>query len=454
MEKRRSIKLYTLLVKYVFTLGISILLTIIIWIVIINFLIGKGFIYSADTGEKEAKKSAVQLEKAGYFDVTLVSSFCNYVLLSQKGAVIQTNMSKKALEAAENFYATGYNRSGKYHITAQLGDEVCILQYEFRTLYYNDSLNEWLPDFQKILLIGMPLSIIMLFILVTAYYGRKLKYCLEPLNMAVKQLSEGELDLNIPISGIQEFNDVLRSIDHLRTELKDSMIEKWKMEQERLVQISALVHDLKTPLTVISGNAELLAETAKTDEQILCSNTIIKNVQQTRDYVNKLREVSKEGPILELSKNTVRAHVFIDEMRRSVQEICKVNKRRLEFHSELVSSLMIDNVSIIRSIDNIVENGCRYTNEGGVIHVHIYEKDKEQIIEVEDSGPGFKEEALKHGLDLFYTENENRNPSGHSGIGLAYAKRIARAHNGDVKLMNSEQGHGMVLFCMKCQRES
>ena len=69
------------------------------------------------------------------------------------------------------------------------------------------------------------------------------------------------MDFQTSQSTIKEFNQVLSGLDHMRVALRESLMENWKAEQDKQNQISALTHDLKTPLTVARGNAELLAMT-------------------------------------------------------------------------------------------------------------------------------------------------------------------------------------------------
>ena len=84
---------------------------------------------------------------------------------------------------------------------------------------------------------------------------------------ALEQIGDRNLDFKINYSGVREIDECLVALDDMRYALKTSLQKQWETEQEKSRQMSALAHDIKTPLTVVRGNSELLLETELTDEQ-------------------------------------------------------------------------------------------------------------------------------------------------------------------------------------------
>ncbi len=78
---------------------------------------------------------------------------------------------------------------------------------------------------------------------------------LSTLIFIANKVEQQELDFEISASGIKEVDAILLSLDHMRAALKDALESQWKTEQEKNRQVSALAHDLKTPLTLVRGNA-------------------------------------------------------------------------------------------------------------------------------------------------------------------------------------------------------
>lgn len=75
------------------------------------------------------------------------------------------------------------------------------------------------------------------------------------------QIGDRNLDFEINYSGVREIDECLVALDDMRYALKTSLQKQWETEQEKNRQMSALAHDIKTPLTVVRGNSELLLET-------------------------------------------------------------------------------------------------------------------------------------------------------------------------------------------------
>ena len=94
-------------------------------------------------------------------------------------------------------------------------------------------------------------------------------------------------------SNIKEFEDVLISFSHMKESLKASLEQQWKAEQTQKEQIAALAHDLKTPLTVIQGNADLICETELDKEQRLYAEYISSSSEQMQLYIRTLIDISR-----------------------------------------------------------------------------------------------------------------------------------------------------------------
>lgn len=134
-------------------------------------------------------------------------------------------------------------------------NEYVVLQYYIGAQYTNEWMNEHLPspDILLIVLIGSGWN----FSLSASdnQICQKLRLQLVPLFEATSEVAKQNLDFEVGHSNIKEFEDVLISFSHMKESLKASLEQQWKAEQMQKEQIAALAHDLKTPLTVIQGNA-------------------------------------------------------------------------------------------------------------------------------------------------------------------------------------------------------
>lgn len=128
---------------------------------------------------------------------------------------------------------------------------------------------------------------------------------LSPLFEATKQVAEQNLDSQVAHSKIKEFEDVLCAFADMKDNLKSSLEKQWEAEQIQKEQIAALAHDLKTPLTVIQGNIDLISETKLDAEQKLYAGYITESSEQMQSYIKLLIDISRAAVGYQLQKEKV-----------------------------------------------------------------------------------------------------------------------------------------------------
>ena len=218
------------------------------------------------------------------------------------------------------------------------------------------------------------------------------------------------------------------------------------MEHSRIAQTSALIHDLKTPLTVIDGNTQLLAETELTEEQREYVDAVLKNTAAAGEYLERLKKIAR-SPAKGAARKTAMSGEHVQaELLREAEELCRVYGLTVKGDKTELPELEAVWQDIKRAVLNIVRNAAEHTPRGGQIYLQFIWTAPWLEILVTDEGPGFTKKALRHGLEPMYTEAESRPQNGHMGIGLAFAQETARLHGGSVRLSNTEEGHGRVSF--------
>ncbi len=199
------------------------------------------------------------------------------------------------------------------------------------------------------------------------------------------------------------------------------------MEHARKEQIMALAHDLKTPLTLVRGNAELLYDTKLTKEQEELACYITKSSIQMQDYVGQLINITKNGYKTDMQKTSLCA-------------IKNIYFQKQESYS--ASYFMADKELLMRAFINIFANAMENTPKGGTIYLDISSQDNYIVFKTTDTGKGFSEEALKHATEQFYMEDKSRSSKQHSGIGLYMADLIIKQHKGKLLPTNSDRTKG------------
>lgn len=212
------------------------------------------------------------------------------------------------------------------------------------------------------------------------------------------------------------------------------------MEQQRSLELAALTHDLKTPLSIVSGNAELLAEDALTAAQRQNVEAILRGSQRLEDYVAQLRTMTATGPEGEGANETVEIRRLAEGWQSAGRGLCAAKQIIFRCGDVPAGSVTVHRVSLDRAVGNLLDNAVRYTPRGGEISLTLHAADGRLSVAVEDSGPGFSAEALAKGDQPFFTSDASRPQSGHLGLGLYFAARVARSCGGELRLSNTGRG--------------
>lgn len=214
-----------------------------------------------------------------------------------------------------------------------------------------------------------------------------------------------------------------------------------KNEQLRANLLRSISHDLRTPLTSISGNAGiLLAKETILDEAK--RNDLIKDIYDDSLWLINL--VENLLSVTRIEDGSMNLKMTIELMDEVISEALQhFNRSRIEhklvFHSsdEFIFA-KIDARLIVQVIINIVDNAIKYTPKDSTITISLSKVEKQVIVEIKDEGPGISDESKPHIFDMFYTDATKIADSRRSlGLGLALCKSIITVHNGEIKVSDN-----------------
>lgn len=425
-------------------------------VLIFSVLINTGYIYPANYAEQKINEEYESIRKADEVTEDMIPPLCHYVIFSLDGKKLSGNMAEEFLEIAWNTAKNG-KASGRYFykVISRPGEYV-VLQYSLTPQYSSAFLREHLIDPQRLLMIILILGTILIIIFPSIRFGKKMKVKMQPMMNAVGRIKERDLEYEVPCCGIKEFDDCLESIDEMRIALKASLEQQWKTEQDKNRQMSALAHDIKTPLTVVRGNAELLSETELTEDQKKNVDYIINSTLQIQSYVQKLIEVTRSAQNYSYASEKVKTEAFLKNIRKQAAGLTEVYHLKINWR-ENWSSETIDlaDEQVTRAVVNIIQNAAEHTMENGIINIYAEEQNGNLSFTVEDTGRGFTKEALQHGTEQFFMDDTSRSGGNHYGIGLFSAKTIAEKYGGNILLTNSEKtGGAKVKICFHLRQDN
>lgn len=284
---------------------------------------------------------------------------------------------------------------------------------------------------------------------ITVIWARRLTKQLMPMIEASEEIAKQNLDFEIGTSTIKEFNGVLNAFEKMKIALSRSLREKWTEEANRKNQISSLAHDLKTPVAIIHGNAELLKETKLSDEQRSYVDFIAKNSTRISTYAHALMEVNQFGVSEELDLKRLHISVVAEKIAALAREIANTYRCPIEESLDVGNSYVsVDLKQLERGVQNLLMNAIHYAPEASAVELLISTGENTLEMTVGDYGPGFSDEDLKRASEPFYRGDKSRHSSTHYGLGLYTAKTVAELHHGSLRLTNRSSGQGAMVTLM------
>lgn len=440
MAKRKLTSLRSVLLRYLLLCGGGCALILVLWWGIFMQLINIGFLLPAVASAQacaEARETVAAVT-AETFDSNQISDLCRWAVV-QNDAVLQTNMNDRHLKIALNAFHGGSGNLGytQYQYDVKMADgSFCLLQYDYATPYADPALRDTLPDFQTCYFVLLAALILVWLGWQTHCTVRVFASETARLNAAVDAIAARQLE-QIDTDGvrIREFAATLQALQTMGRELTDSLQSQWRMEQQRAEQIAALTHDLKTPLTVIQGNADLLAEDALSADQQTQVEAILRGTDRAQQYLAALRTACAPPATGE----TFPSHTLVSELAETARALCAPAGVQLILNEQWQGTLYAAQRDLLRAAENLLDNAVRYTPRGGTVTLLVTKEKQDFILRVTDTGPGFTAEALAKAGELLYTEAA-RSDTAHQGFGLYFARRVALSHSGTLRLSNTPGG--------------
>lgn len=242
---------------------------------------------------------------------------------------------------------------------------------------------------------------------------------------------------------VNNLNSERLNVEGTKNELKDlanvinAMLDRIETSYESQKQfVSDASHELRTPIAVIQGYANLLNRWGSTNQEVLQESieAIQNEARSMQDLVEKLLFLSRHD------KKTLKLTRKRFNMCRLVEDMVKETK--LVAVNRVITSPVMEDVIVYgdkqalkQAIRIFIDNAVKYTHDGDEITISCQKSHEDCIITVQDTGIGMTRKDIDHIFDRFYRSDyvRNQNISGH-GLGLSLAKLIILAHTGKIKV--------------------
>lgn len=254
------------------------------------------------------------------------------------------------------------------------------------------------------------------------------------------------LEVNNPLAGegYEEMRPLLVRIDEQQQLLKQQNEELKRADGLRQEFSANVSHEMKTPLQVIAGSAEMIANgmVAPQDMQSFGSQ-MYRESQRLRALINDVLTLSRlDDPAF--AHASVQKVDLYEVARRTYERLQPLVREKNIAMSLLGEHEVVEgNEALLeQAVVNLMENALRYTSTGGTVIVDVESDGSFAIVTVKDTGMGISEEDQAKVFERFYRSEKSRSKeTGGTGLGLAIVKHVALTHGGDVSV-ESELGKG------------
>ncbi len=221
----------------------------------------------------------------------------------------------------------------------------------------------------------------------------------------------------------------------------DDILKSAKMRQEFTANVS---HELKTPLTSISGYSELIANGMATDKDVRrFAGEINNNSKRLLTLINdiiRLSELDSEASGVQFEQ--INLYNIADNCVNMLQLNASMHNVAINITGG-DAFVNADREMMQELVYNLCDNAIRYNNENGRVDVNVSEDEKQVVLSVRDTGIGIPKKHQERIFERFYRVDKSRSKStGGTGLGLAIVKHIVAQHPNSMIQVDSEEGKG------------
>jgi two-component system sensor histidine kinase BaeS len=258
---------------------------------------------------------------------------------------------------------------------------------------------------------------------------------LRDLTEATVDIARGRFGKQVKVRSKDEIGKLAESFNQMSLDLAQATKARQQMTAD-------IAHDLRSPLSVITGYAEALSDNKLPGNQEVY-NILLQETKHLDRLVDDLRLLSlADTGELPLTLQPTDPRALLERM--VARHTVAAKQHQIELQIETGNNLPQVNVDVERMsqvLDNLILNAFRYTPEGGKLQLRAVLTDGDVEIKVKDTGKGISPEDLPHIFDRFYRGDKSRQHNGETGLGLAIAKSIVEAHGGKISV-DSAPGEG------------
>ncbi|WOO34558.1 HAMP domain-containing sensor histidine kinase [Anaerocolumna sp. AGMB13020] len=391
---------------------------------------------SAEVILEEAVEEGFPEENASNNDSTFALLGIHYKAVDNNTGVILFNNLEKDLTGEKKLFDSIYI-SGVFDES-----DLAVIVEEHKEVVVNGALVDILFQYDlaaslkelNMLLLCVGLLYLFLVYVITHFGKKSDRTLLEP----IFEMSETANRLTVNNLGSRRLN-----VEGTKNELKDlaavinNMLDRLEISYESQKQfVSDASHELRTPIAVIQGYANLLNRWGTSNKEVMLESidAINNEAKAMQDLVEKLLFLSRhDKKTLKLDKHRFNMCDVVEEMVKETKIVVK--DRVIEASVLQDVEVYGDKQALKQAIRIFIDNAVKYSEEGDTITITCQDDDGDCVINVSDTGLGMTRKDVEHIFERFYRSDQVRGAKiGGHGLGLSIAKLIVLGHTGKIKV--------------------
>jgi signal transduction histidine kinase len=262
--------------------------------------------------------------------------------------------------------------------------------------------------------------------------SKRLLLPVKKMTETVENISVKDLNTRLDVRGSK---DELKDLAKTFNEMLDRLQSSYELQNQFVSDAS---HELRTPIAVIQGYANLLDRWGKEDKAVLEESiaAIKSESESMKNLVEQLLFLARSD------KHTQKVEMSDFKMNELIEEVVKETKlidvkhQILNQHNANIT-IYGDKSLLKEALRVFIDNSIKYTEDNGVIKINSFVKSNKLVLEVEDTGSGISKDDLPHIFDRFYRADKSRTKeTGGTGLGLSIAKWIIIKHKGTIEVQS------------------
>lgn len=355
-----------------------------------------------------------------------------------KEDILDRRISEKEIKHAHHFALKNPNSNLVFLHYDSLGEE-----YLFFIRHFHEKTMERMPG---LLIPGLPLSPIWQEIIIlggTIIIGLLLAYILtnnitRPIHIleyGMNRLAAGELNTRVS----QQLDDRKDELAHLGLHFDKMAAQLQKLVERERHLLHHVSHEMRSPLARMQAILGLVQARPEKQEEYL--NRLGNELTRMDHLVGELLTLSRletSGSVLTLEKLPIVP--LVQNLLEDTQALAESKNFTIRLNVQDIpetAQLDANESYLYRALDNVIRNSMNYSPQGSVIDITMYESHNHLHIDIEDRGPGIKEEQMPYIFTSFYRASSSDGKPG-TGLGLALTKHIVEQHHGKIYAENCQ----------------